>query len=234
MTSEEEKPQKKGNPNYLGHRQRLRSRLLTSGGNALQDYELLEMLLFSSFPRRDTKPLAKKLLAEFRSLWSVLTAPAERLVAAGLSEPAAAALLVTGAIVLRAHKEDIVGKPVLNNWQRIIDYCRLAMANETVEQFRLLLLDRKNRLLCEEVQQRGTIDHTSVYPREIVKRALEVGAGAIILAHNHPSGDPTPSKEDISMTRAIMDACAPLGIVIHDHVVVGTNGIASFKALGLL
>ena len=152
----------------------------------------------------------------------------------GLSESAMVTLLVTGAIALRAQKKEIIGGALLNNWQRIVDYCRMAMAHETAEQFRLLFLDRKNRLLTEEVQQRGTIDHTPVYPREIVKRALEIGAGALVLAHNHPSGDPTPSKEDIAMTRAIVEACCPLGITVHDHIIIGREAIASFKDLGLL
>jgi DNA repair protein RadC len=221
-------------PHYHGHRQRLRIRLLQTGPESFQDYELLELLLFAALPRRDVKPLAKRLLAEFKNLWTLVNAPPEHLIRCGISENVAATLLVTGAIALRAQKEEIIGGKLLNNWQRMVDYCRMCMAHETVEQFRLLFLDRKNRLLAEEVQQRGTIDHTPVYPREIVKRALEMGAGALVLAHNHPSGDPSPSKEDIAMTRAIVDACRPLGIVIHDHVIIGREGVASFKSLGLL
>lgn len=221
-------------PHYSGHRQRLRERLFQSGAEAFQDYELLEMLLFTAIPRRDVKPLAKALLAEFKDLWSLLHASPERLLAFGLSESAVSSLLITGAVALRAHRKSIVDQPLLNSWQRIIDYCRAAMGHETVEQFRLLFLDRKNHLLTEEVHQRGTIDHTPVYPREVVKRALEVGAGALILAHNHPSGDVTPSKADIEMTRAIVDACRPLGIAIHDHIIVGRDATASFKTLGLL
>jgi DNA repair protein RadC len=221
-------------PHYQGHRQRLRERLLTKGGDSLQDYELLELLLFSAIPRRDVKPLAKQLLAEFRTLWALVNAPAERLLRFGLSECVVATLLVTGAVIIHASKKEIVGGSLLNNWQRVVDHCRMAMAHETVEQFRLLFLDRKNHLIAEEVQQRGTIDHTPVYPREIVKRALELGAGALVLAHNHPSGDPAPSKDDIAMTRAIVNACRPLGLTIHDHIVVGRDGIASFKNLGLL
>jgi len=221
-------------PHYHGHRQRLRERLLQAGADALQDYELLEVLLFAAIPRRDVKPLAKQLLSEFKSLWALINAPPERLLQYGLSPGAATTLLVTGAIALRAQKKAIVGGALLNNWQRIVDYCRMAMAHEKIEQFRLLFLDRKNHLIAEEVQQRGTIDHTPVYPREVVKRALEIGAGAIILAHNHPSGDPTPSKEDISMTRAIADACRPLGITVHDHIIIGHEGVISFKNLGLL
>ncbi|MGB9154276.1 MAG: DNA repair protein RadC [Alphaproteobacteria bacterium] len=221
-------------PHYHGHRQRLRERLLQAGADALQDYELLEVLLFAAIPRRDVKPLAKQLLSDFKSLWALVNAPAERLLQYGLSEGAVATLLVTGGIALRAQKKAIVGGALLNNWQRMVDYCRMAMAHETNEQFRLLFLDRKNHLLAEEVQQRGTIDHTPVYPREVVKRALEIGAGAIVLAHNHPSGDPTPSKEDITMTRAIADACRPLGITVHDHIIIGHGEVTSFKSLGLL
>lgn len=221
-------------PHYHGHRQRLRERLLQAGADALQDYELLELLLFAAIPRRDVKPLAKKLLGEFKNLWSLVNALPERLMQHGLSESAAVTVLLTGAIALRAQKKAIVGGALLNNWQRIVDYCRMAMAHEPVEQFRLLFLDRKNHLIGEEVQQRGTIDHTPVYPREIVKRALEIGAGAIILAHNHPSGDPTPSKDDIAMTRAIVDACATMGIAVHDHIIIGHGEATSFKTLGLL
>lgn len=219
---------------YEGHRDRLRARLLDVGAESLQDYELLEVLLFAAIPRRDVKPLAKKLLNEFHGLWDVLNAAPPRLRAAGLSENSVALLRAVGAAGLRASRSSIMDKPLLNNWQRIVDYCRNAMCFETKEQFRLLFLDRRNRLIAEEVQQRGTIDHTPVYPREIVQRALEVGAGALILAHNHPSGDVTPSKADIDMTRAIQAACQPLGLVIHDHIIVGHNDVASFKALGFL
>src|SRR5580698_8668561 len=228
------KPSPEPKPHYHGHRDRLRERLFTAGPDALQDYELLELLLFAAIPRRDVKPLAKQLLAEFKDLWSLLNAKPDRLMAFGLSEAAAASIIVTGAAALRATKTAAVKGPLLNSWQRIVDYCRAALAHETKEQFRLLFFDRKNHLLAEEVHQRGTIDHTPVYPREVVQRALEVGAGALVLVHNHPSGDPRPSKDDIEMTRAIAEACRPLGINIHDHIVVGSSDVASFKALGLL
>jgi len=222
-------------PHYYGHRDRLRARLFENGANALQDYELLELLLCIAIPQRDVKPLAKSLLAEFKDLWSLLNASPERLMACkGVGKTTAAALLTTGAVALRAHKSAIVKGPVLNSWQRILDYCRAAIGHETREQFRLLFLDRKNQLLSEEVHQHGTIDHTPVYPREVVQRALEVGAGALVLVHNHPSGDSRPSKEDIDMTRAIAEACRPLGITIHDHIIIGQGEPASFKALGLL
>ena len=221
-------------PHYTGHRQRLRERLFQTGPGALQDYELLEMLLFAAIPRRDVKPLAKALRAEFEDLWSLLNAKPERLLSFGLSEPAAALLITTGAIILRAHKQSLLQKPVLSSWQRIVDYCRVAMGHEAKEQFRLLFLDRKNKLFHEEIHQHGTIDHTPVYPREVVQRALELGAGALVLVHNHPSGDTTPSAADIEMTRAIDVACRPLGIVVHDHIIISRDSVASFKALGLL
>ena len=226
--------EKEDQPHYHGHRDRLRARLFESGADALQDYELLELLLFTAIPRRDVKPLAKELLNEFKDLWSLLNAQPERLMAFGLSSTVAASLLATGAVALRAHKRAAVKGPLLNSWQRIVDYCRAAMAHETKEQFRLLFLDRKNQFIAEEVQQRGTIDHTPVYPREVVQRALEVGAGAIVLVHNHPSGDTQPSREDIEMTRAIQEACRPLDITVHDHLIIGGGEVTSFKALGLL
>ena len=230
--SKQEKPD--DTPHYHGHRDRLRERLINGGADALPDYEPLELILFAAIPRRDVKPLAKELLAEFKDLWTLLNAKPERLIAFGLSEATAALFLTIGAVALRAHKSAIIKGPLLNNWQKIVDYCRAAMTHETKEQFRLLFLDRKNHLIGEEVQQRGTIDHTPVYPREVVQRALELGAGALVLAHNHPSGDPQPSKDDIDMTRAIIDACKPLGIVIHDHIIIGRGEVSSFKALGLL
>jgi DNA repair protein RadC len=221
-------------PHYAGHRDRLRDRLFEAGPDALQDYELLELLLFTAIPRRDVKPLAKELLAEFKDLWSLLNASPERLEGFGLSKTVIASLLVTGAVALRAHKGAAVKGPLLNSWQRIVDYCRAAMGHETREQFRLIFLNRKNQFIAEEVQQRGTIDHTPVYPREVVQRALEIGAGAIVLVHNHPSGDTQPSKEDIAMTQAVQEACRALDITVHDHLIIGRNEVTSFKALGLL
>lgn len=218
-----------------GHRQRLRERLFNSGPEAMPDYELLELLLCSAIPRRDVKPLAKNLLNEFGDLWTLLNTKPDRLLAHGLSEAVVASLLAAGAVALRAHKCKIMGQPLLQNWQQIIDYCRAAMGCETKELFRLLFINQKNMLLADEVQQRGTINHTPVYPREIVQRALELGATAIILVHNHPSGDPSPSKEDIAMTRAVANACQALSITVFDHIIVGRGGtIASFKSLGLI
>ncbi|MGE4352173.1 MAG: DNA repair protein RadC [Bdellovibrionales bacterium] len=234
MTQEERVKPARVKAHYEGHRNRLRERLLEAGADALQDYELLELLLFAAIPRRDVKPLAKELLVDFGGLWEVLNASPTRLRSFGLSENAAALFCAVAAAGKRATRASVMNKPLLNNWQRVVDYCRQVMAHETKEQFRLLFLDRKNRLIAEEVQQKGTIDHTPVYPREIVQRALELSASSLVLAHNHPSGDVTPSKADIEMTRAICAACAPIGIRIHDHIIIGKNDVASFKTLGLL
>jgi DNA repair protein RadC len=183
----------------VGHRERLRTRFLTAGAEALQDYEILEMLLFTALPRRDVKPLAKALLRTFGSLWCVVNAPPDALRKAfpKMTDGTIAALTIVAAAALRMTRQEIMNKPVLSTWQRLLDYCQGVMANEATEQFRLLFLDRKNTLIADEVQQRGTVDHTPVYPREVIKRALELGASAIILVHNHPSGDPTPSRADI-------------------------------------
>lgn len=223
-------------PHYHGHRERLRERFLGSGPDALQDYEMLELLLFQAIPRRDVKPLAKELLAAYGSLWAVTHAPAENLHARfGFSDTVIAAIRVVGAIGLRMARQQIMARPILSSWQKLLDYCAGAMAHEPVEQFRLLFLDRKNTLIADEVQQRGTIDHTPVYPREVVRRALELGASAIILVHNHPSGDPTPSRADIDMTKQIMAAASALGVVIHDHIIIGKGGnYVSFKSAGLM
>ncbi len=222
-------------PHYHGHRERLRERFLETGPDALQDYELVELLLFQAIPRRDVKPLAKALLKQFGSLWGVVNAPVDKLRNDHkLSDTVIAALRVVGAAALRMARQEVLGRPVLSSWQKLLDYCAGAMANEANEQFRLLFLDRKNTLIADEVQQKGTVDHTPVYPREVVKRALELGASAIILVHNHPSGDPTPSKADIEMTRAIATAASALGVTVHDHIVVGKGRHFSFKSAGML
>jgi len=228
------KAKDKAKPHYEGHRKRLRERLLKSGADALQDYELLEIILFAAIPRKDVKPLAKELLSEFKTLWHLLNASPDRLLSFGLSENVASLLLAISGAGLRSAKSVIMNKPLLNHWDRVLDYCRSSMGHLEKEEFRLLFLDRRNRLIAEEVMQKGTIDHTPVYPREVVQRALEVGAGALILMHNHPSGDLTPSKSDINLTREIVLACKPLDISIHDHLIIGGNEIASFKELGLL
>lgn len=220
---------------YHGHRDRLRTRFLEQGPETLQDYELLEMLLFSVDARNDVKPLAKRLIQKYGSLWAVVNAPVAKLREDFASDVSLAKVRIVGAIGLRMARQELLKKPVLASWQKLLDYCEGAMANEPLEQFRLLFLDKKNTLIADEVQQRGTVDHTPVYPREVVKRALELGATAIILVHNHPSGDPTPSRADIDMTKQIVQAASALGVVIHDHLIIGKGGKhVSFKGAGLM
>jgi len=222
-------------PHWLGHRQRLRARFLAAGGDALQDYELLELLLFSAIPRKDVKPVAKALLKEFGSLWTVVNAsPAELVRRGGLGETASATVAIAAAISRRMHWQQLKDQPVLSSWARLIEYCERAMAHEANEQFRLLFLDRRNKLVADEVQQRGTVDHTAAYPREVVRRALELGATSVILVHNHPSGDPEPSRADIDLTKEIASACQVLGVTVHDHIIVGKGRHVSFKAKGLM
>ena len=226
---------KSSRPHYAGHRARLRERFLKSGGEALADYELLELLLFQALPRRDTKPLAKALIDRFGSYAEVLSADADALrEVSGVGDAVVAALKTVQAAALRLMHDELMDKPVLSSWQALVDYCRAAMAREKTEQFRLLYLNRKNVLIADEVQQRGTVDQTAVYPREVVRRALELGATAIIMVHNHPSGDPTPSRGDIEMTNEVKEAGEKLGIVLHDHIVVARGGASSFKSMGLL
>jgi DNA repair protein RadC len=218
-----------------GHRERLRARFLKGGADAMPDYELLELTLFAAMPRRDTKPLAKALLARFGSFAEVIAAPRARLMEVkGVGEGVANHLKIVEAAAHRLAKTNVIGRPALSSWSALLDYCTAAMARSANEEFRVLFLDRKNVLITDEVQNRGTVDHTPVYPREIVKRALELSASAIILVHNHPSGDPTPSKADILMTREIVGAAKALGLAVHDHLVIGRSGHASFKSLGLL
>ena len=201
----------------------------------MPDYELMELVLFAAVPRRDVKPLAKALVARFGNFAEAIAAPRERLLEIeGISESVATQLKIVEAAALRLSKTRVLGRPVLSSWAALIDYCAAAMARSSTEEFRVLFLDRKNALVADEVQSTGTIDHTPVYPREIVKRALELGASAVILAHNHPSGDPTPSRADIEMTRDVVEAAKALRITVHDHVIVGRSGHSSFKALGLL
>jgi len=222
-------------PHYYGHRDRLRARFSEVGGDALPDYELLEIVLFRSIPRRDVKPIAKDLLRRFGSFAEVLAAPPALLSEVdGVGESVVTDLKIVEAAARRFAKGAVARRPVLSSWTSVIDYCRTAMAFSEKEQFRLLFLDRRNALIADEVQQSGTIDHTPVYPREVVKRALELSASAVILVHNHPSGDPTPSSADIKMTREIVDVAKPLGIVVHDHIIVGREGHASLKGLKLM
>lgn len=218
-----------------GHRDRLRARFVKSGAGAFEDYELLELALFSAIPRRDVKPLAKQLIVRFGGLAGVLGADiAELQGVKGISENAAVFLKAAHALTQRMLFNDIHKKPVLGSWQKLLDYCHVAMAHETREHFRVLFLNRKNQLIADEVKQTGTVDHVPVYPREIVKRALELGATALILVHNHPSGDPTPSDGDIAMTQELIKAAKALDLLVHDHIVIGKNGHASFKSLGIL
>jgi DNA repair protein RadC len=222
-------------PHYHGHRDRLRARFSEVGGDALPDYELLEIVLFRSIPRRDVKPIAKDLLRRFGSFAEVLAAPPALLSEIdGVGESVVTDLKIVEAAARRFTKGAVSRRPVLSSWTSVIDYCRTAMAFAEKEQFRLLFLDRRNALIADELQQSGTIDHTPVYPREVVKRALELSASAVILVHNHPSGDPTPSSADIKMTREIVDVAKPLGIVVHDHIIVGREGHASLKGLKLM
>lgn len=222
-------------PHYLGHRERLRDRFLSRGPDAIADYELLEMLLFSASPRGDVKPLAKRLFKHFGSFSGVIHAEPERLrEVEGIGPAAIAAVKVAEAAAIRMLRDEVMDRPVLSSWQALMDYCLAAMGHLKNEQFRILFLDRKNKLIADEVQQSGTIDHTPVYPREVVKRALEIGASAIILVHNHPSGDPTPSTADIEMTKKLTQAGRLLGITIHDHVIIGRQTYTSFKALTLI
>lgn len=222
-------------PHYAGHRARLRERFLKSGGDALADYELLELLLFQALPRGDTKPLAKALIDEFGTYAEVLRADADALREVdGVGDAVVAAIRTVRVAAIRLMRDEVMEKPVLGSWQALMDYCRAAMGPEKTEQFRLLFLNRKNMLIGDEVQQRGTVDQTAVYPREVVKRALELGATAIIMVHNHPSGDPTPSQGDIDMTNEVKEAAGKLGIVLHDHIVIARGGASSFKSMGLL
>ncbi len=218
-----------------GHRKRLRARLLTAGPDSVADHELLELVLFLALPRRDTKPIARALLSRFGSYAGAVSADlAELRGIEGLGEAGAAALKTVQAAALRLVRAEVQDAPVLTRWDRVVEYLTAVMARERVEQFRVLFLDAKNRLIADEAQSRGTVSHTPVYPREVVKRALELHASALILAHNHPSGDPAPSADDIAMTKAISAAASALGVVVHDHVIVGNGRVLSFRTEGLL
>jgi DNA repair protein RadC len=224
-------------PHYLGHRDRLRERFREGGEDALPNYELLELILFAAIPRIDTKPLAKRMLDTFGGdLAELLAAPRDRLKEIdGVGDAVIDQLKIVRAAANRLLREKAKKSDVtLSSWAALIDYCMAQMAREQTEQFRILFLDRKNKLLRDEIQNRGTVDHTPVYPREVIKRALELGASAIILVHNHPSGDPTPSASDVEMTKQIIDAARTLDITVHDHLIIGRNGHASLKQLGLM
>jgi len=220
---------------YLGHRARLRQRVLGKGADSLADYEIVEFLLFGAQPRGDMKPLAKRLIERFGSLAAVLSAePGDLAQVSGMGPSSIAALKIVPEAARRMALADIRERPVISSWDKLLDYCRVVMGRDKIERFRLLFLDKKNRLILDEEQQRGTVDHTPVYTREVMKRALEVGATALILVHNHPSGDTTPSKADIEITLELKSAAEKLGIVIHDHVIISRSNHASFKALGLI
>jgi len=222
-------------PDYLGHRRRLRERFLNGGDGALADYELLELLLCQAQPRLDVKPVAKALLKRFGSFAAIMAAAPAQLQEVGGVGPAAAVIIkVVQSCALRMAQQEVIQRDVIGSWKKLLDYCRMRMAQEKTEQFRLLFLDNKNAVIADEEQQRGTINHTPVYPREVVKRALELGASAIILVHNHPSGDPTPSQDDIAMTKEVAAAAEKLGIAVHDHIVIGRKGHASLRSMGHL
>jgi DNA repair protein RadC len=222
-------------PHFHGHRARLRQRFLESAPDAMQDYELLEMVLYGAFARGDTKPLAKELIRKFGSFAEVLAASRMRLEEVeGVGEVVVTALKVVHAAAARMRRIEARERPVLSSWSAVLDYCRTAMAFSSREQFRVLFLDKRNHLIADEVQQEGTVDHTPVYPREVVKRALELSASAVVLVHNHPGGDPTPSRADIEMTKQIIEVARGLGIAVHDHIIVGREGHASLKGLKLI
>ncbi|MBM3542089.1 MAG: JAB domain-containing protein [Alphaproteobacteria bacterium] len=222
-------------PHHVGHRARLRQRFLEGGPDALPDYELLELILFLAHPRIDVKPLAKALLKRFDSFAGAIGADPKALTEVkGVGETTIAALKTVQAAAVRLAREEAAERPVISSWDRLLAYCRTLLAQETTERVHVIYLDTKNALIRAEAQGRGTIDHTPLYPREVVKRALELGAAALILVHNHPSGDPTPSRADIQMTREVAAAGKALGIAVHDHLIIGKRGHASFRSLGLL
>ncbi|HEY4043791.1 MAG TPA: DNA repair protein RadC [Rhodopila sp.] len=218
-----------------GHRARMRQRLLKAGPDALADHEMLEMILFIALPRRDTKPIARELLSRFRTFGGVLGAPERELRdIEGMGEAGAAAVKLVQAAALRMQRQELTGQPVLSTWERLMDYLTAAMGHERTEQFRVLFLDGRNKLIADEVQGTGTINHAPAYPREVVRRCLELHASAVILAHNHPSGDPAPSRDDVALTADIARAASAMGISVHDHIVIGRGKWLSFRAEKLL
>jgi DNA repair protein RadC len=223
-------------PSYIAdHRARLRSRFTEGGAAAMPDYELLELVLFRAIPRQDVKPLARRLLDTFGDFNRVITAtPARLQVVKGVGPTVVLELKLVEAAAQRMMRARVIQKPLLSSWDALLDYCHTTMAHRETEQFRVLFLDRKNVLIADEEQGKGTVDHVPVYPREVVKRALELNASALILVHNHPSGDPTPSEADLSMTRQVQDACAALGLTLHDHLIIGKSRELSFRAQGYL
>ncbi|KQY70127.1 MULTISPECIES: DNA repair protein RadC [unclassified Brevundimonas] len=237
-------PDKRRTPHHAGHRERLRERARGAGIHHLPDYELLELFLFRSQPQGDVKPVAKALLARFGSLAAVLAASIEDLVTVraedakgrtrGVGAETALDLAALHEVARRVTREEAAGRAVISSWTALIAYVRMSLQHEPREQFRVLYLDNRNQLILDEIQNRGTVDHAPVYPREVVRRALELSAKSMIIVHNHPSGDPTPSRPDIEMTRQVIEAARALGIDVHDHLIVGRDGVASFKQLGLM
>ncbi len=231
-------------PHHAGHRERLRDRARSAGVHHLPDYELLELFLFRSQPQGDVKPIAKALLARFGSLAAVLAASVEDLMTVrsedsrgkmkGVGAETALDLAALHEVARRVAKEPVEKRPVISSWTALLAYVRIALQHEPREQFRILYLDKKNQLILDEIQNRGTVDHAPVYPREVVRRALEVSAASMILVHNHPSGDPTPSRADIDMTKQIVRAAQSLSVEVHDHLIVGREGVTSLKQLGLM
>ncbi|MBD3679482.1 MAG: DNA repair protein RadC [Rhodobacteraceae bacterium] len=223
-------------PSYIrDHRKRLRERFLTGGAAAMPDYEILELVLFRAIPRQDVKPLARRLLETFGDFSHVISAPVERLKqVSGVGEAVIVELKIVEAAAHRLARSRVLRRPVISGWDVLLDYCRTAMAHRETEQFRVLYLDRKNVLIADEEQARGTVDHVPVYPREVVKRALELNASALILVHNHPSGDPTPSESDVAMTSQVAQAAQALGLTLHDHLIVGKSAELSFRSAGYL
>ncbi|MGE0045815.1 MAG: DNA repair protein RadC [Hyphomonadaceae bacterium] len=222
-------------PHYHDHRARLRAKFENAGPDALADYEVLELLLFRVIPRRDTKPLAKALIERFGDLAGVLGAPPGQIAGVEGAGPAVAQeLKVVQAALERATKAEAARRPIISSWSQLQVYCKVAMANANREQFRVLFLDVKNQLIADEVLNEGTVDHAPVYPREVARRSLEMGAAAVILVHNHPSGDPTPSSADVAITREIVNAAHAIGVKVHDHLIIGRGGIASLKQLKLM
>jgi DNA repair protein RadC len=233
--TDEKIPSPPSQPGHVGHRDRLRHRFLDAGPDALADYEMLELLLFQAIPRRDTKPVARALIDRFGSYAAVLRADVAALQEIkGIGESGAVMLRAVADAAERLARQEVIDQPVLSSWDKLLDYLRISLSHHDTERFRILFLDVKNRLIGDEEQQRGTVNHTPVYPREVVRRALEIGASAIILVHNHPSGSPEPSKADIEMTKTIQEAGAKLGITVHDHIIVARGGTLSFRAQGLI
>jgi DNA repair protein RadC len=235
MDADSPKPKKPAPPHYHQHRTRLREKFAKRGADAFDDYELLELILFQALPRIDTKPIAKALLAEFGTLADVVAAPVEKLTRIkGIGPSAAQHLKILQQVSIRIGQSAVINRPILSSWNALLDYCRAAMQFEGREQFRVLFLDKKNRLLADEILGQGTVDRAPVYPREIIRQALVHEATAIILVHNHPSGDPTPSRQDIELTQSIIATAKAINVVVHDHLIVGREDVASFKMLGLM